>query len=61
MTDFEKATGEYIDAIREHALAHVEAMQSVDEAINRRYQEACERVEEAGRSWRAFWSPGKQR
>ena len=51
-TDFDQITEEYIQAIREHKVAHVEAMQSDDEEINRKYRAACARVDEAGECWR---------
>ncbi len=53
--DFDQATEEYIAAIREHKLAHAEAVQSTAPEVNLRYLQACERVEKAGERWRKLW------
>ena len=60
--EFQKLTDELVDGIRERANAHLEAMQTEDEDINRRYQDAVKRFEETERRWLdAFNPPGKPR
>jgi hypothetical protein len=54
--DFDQITEEYVRAIREHKIAHVEAMRSNDEATNRNYSAACAHVNEAGERWRKAWA-----
>ncbi len=51
-TDFDQITEEYIQAIREHKMAHIEAMRSNEEETSRKYLAACARVDEAGERWR---------
>ncbi len=56
-TEFDQITEEYIQAIRDHQLAHVEAIDSDDEAVNEKYRAAWTRVEEVGNRWRATFAP----
>jgi hypothetical protein len=47
----------WLNAIRERADAHLEAMQTEDEDINRRYQDAVKQFEETERRWLNAFNP----
>jgi hypothetical protein len=55
--EFRKLTDELIDATREYAEAHLAAMESEDETLDRRYLEAVARFEELDAKWRAAFKP----